>query len=95
MHNESYNYIIKHSCPWYLLSPVSMVNRLQAGQPGFDSRQVQDIFLLGTASGPTMVPTQPPIQMAPGVLSPGVRRTGREADHTSIRCRDQERVNYT
>jgi hypothetical protein len=27
-------------------------------------------------------PTQPPIQLVPGPLSPGVKRPGREADHS-------------
>jgi hypothetical protein len=27
-------------------------------------------------------PTQPPIQWVPGALSPGVKRPGREADHS-------------
>jgi hypothetical protein len=33
------------------------------------------LFLLG--------PTQPPIHWVPGTLSPGLKRQGREADHSS------------
>jgi hypothetical protein len=54
----------------YLNNSVNIVTRLRAGQPGFDSRQGQDIFLLATASGPTLGPTQPPIERVSAVLSP-------------------------
>jgi hypothetical protein len=40
------------------------------------------IFLSATASRPTLGPTQPPIQEIPEVLSPGVKRSVREADHS-------------
>jgi hypothetical protein len=43
---------------------------------GFESRQG-----LGTASRPTLEPTQLLIQWVPGALSLGVKRAGREADH--------------
>jgi hypothetical protein len=51
----------------------SVERRLRAGRPGFDSRQEYD-FSLGL--------TQPPIQWVPGALSPGVKRPGRESDHS-------------
>jgi hypothetical protein len=35
-----------------------------------------------TLSTPFLGPTQPPIQGVPGPLSPGVKRPGREADHS-------------
>jgi hypothetical protein len=44
---------------------------------GFDSRWELGIFLFTTAS------TQPPIQGVLGALSLGVKRSGREADHSS------------
>jgi hypothetical protein len=39
------------------------------------------ILLFSTVSRPALGPTQPPIQWVPGVLSPGVRRPGRETNH--------------
>jgi hypothetical protein len=50
----------------------------------FESRQRLGIFLFTTASRTALGPTQPPIQWVPGVLSVGVKRPGREADHISI-----------
>jgi hypothetical protein len=40
------------------------------------------IFLLTTASRPALGPTHPPNQWVPGALSLGVKRPGREADHS-------------
>jgi hypothetical protein len=39
-------------------------------------------FLSSTSSKPALGPTQHPIQWVPGVLSPGLKRPGREADHS-------------
>jgi hypothetical protein len=39
-------------------------------------------FLFSTSSRPAVGSTQPPIQWVPGTLSPGVKRSGREADHS-------------
>jgi hypothetical protein len=36
--------------------------------------------IFSTSSRPALRPTQPPIQWVPAVLSPGVKRQGREAD---------------
>jgi hypothetical protein len=41
------------------------------------------ILLLSMSSRPALGPTQPPIQQVPGVLSPGIKWPGCEADHTS------------
>jgi hypothetical protein len=49
----------------------------------FDSRRGLGIFLFTTASRTALGPTQPPIQWVPGALSLGVKRPGREADHSS------------
>jgi hypothetical protein len=38
--------------------------------------------ILSTSSRPPLGPTQPPIQWVPGALSPGMKRPGREADHS-------------
>jgi hypothetical protein len=40
------------------------------------------IFLFTTASRTALGPTQPPIQWVPGALPLGVKRLGREADHS-------------
>jgi hypothetical protein len=39
-------------------------------------------FLFSTSSRPVLGPTQPPIQWVPWAISPGVKRPGREADHS-------------
>jgi len=59
---------------------LSIVIRLRAGRPVFDSRQGLGSFLLATASKPSLGRIQPPIQWGigslPGVLSGrGVRLT--------------------
>jgi hypothetical protein len=48
----------------------------------FDSWRGLGIFLFITGSRPALGPTQPRIQWVPGVLSLGVKRPGREADHS-------------
>jgi hypothetical protein len=52
------------------------------GVLGFDSRRELEVFLL-IASRTALGPTQPPIQRLPGALSLGVKRPGREADHST------------
>jgi hypothetical protein len=47
---------------------------LLAGQPGFDTRQGQGIYLYSTASAPALGPIQ---------TVSWVKRLGREADHSS------------
>jgi hypothetical protein len=39
-------------------------------------------YLFSTLSTPALRSTQPPIQQVPGALSPGVKRPGREANHS-------------
>jgi len=55
--------------------------RLGTGRPAFGSRQGLEFYLLPTASRPPLGLTKPPIQWVPGALSPGIKRSGREADH--------------
>jgi 5-methylcytosine-specific restriction endonuclease McrA len=52
------------------------------GVLGLDSRRGLGIFLFTTSSRTALGPTQPPIQWVPGALSLGVKRPGREADHS-------------
>jgi hypothetical protein len=52
------------------------------GVLGFVSRQGLGIFLLTTVSRTALGPTQSPIQWVTGALSLGVKRPGREADHS-------------
>jgi hypothetical protein len=56
---------------------------LQAGRSAFDSGKGLRLFLLDTASRPDLGPTKPPNQWMPGALSLGVKRPGREADHSA------------
>jgi hypothetical protein len=63
-------------------SSVGLVTRLQAGQPGFHSRQRQRLLLFATASRLAPGPTQPPIQWVPKALSPVVKLPLSEADHS-------------
>jgi hypothetical protein len=48
----------------------------------FPSGKVMTFFLFSTASRPALGSTQPHIQRVPGVLSPALKRSGREADHS-------------
>jgi hypothetical protein len=48
----------------------------------FNFWQGQEVFLYSTAPGPTLGPTQPPIQCIQGALSPEVKQAGYEADHS-------------
>jgi hypothetical protein len=55
---------------------------LRHGWPGFGSLMGLGIFLFTAASRPALEPTRPPIQWLTGALSLGVKRLGREADHS-------------
>jgi hypothetical protein len=52
------------------------------GVLGFDYWRGLGIFLFTTASRTALRPTQPPIQWVTDALSLGVKRPGREADHS-------------
>jgi hypothetical protein len=49
---------------------------------GFESRQGLGLFLLTSASRPSLGSTQHPIQWVTGALSLGIKRLGREAHHS-------------
>jgi hypothetical protein len=52
------------------------------GVLGFDSSRGLGIFLFTTASRTALGPTQPSIKWVPGALSLGIKRPGRETDHS-------------
>jgi hypothetical protein len=64
---------------FYVRSRDSAVNiaRGRSSSPG----RVKN-FLLSMSSTPALGSTQSPIQWVPGAFSPGVKRPGREADHS-------------
>jgi hypothetical protein len=55
------------------------------GVLGFVCRRGLWIFLFTTASRTALGPTQPPIELVPGALSLGLKRPGREANHSPPR----------
>jgi hypothetical protein len=66
------------------------------GVLGFDSRRELGIFLFTTVYRTALGPTQPPIQWVPGALSLGLKRPGREADHSLPSCSEVKNVwSYT
>jgi hypothetical protein len=70
-------------CPTLLQAGVGIAQWYSAGlRAGFVSRQGLGNFLFTTASRPALGHTQPPIQWVSEVLSLGVKRPGREADHS-------------
>jgi hypothetical protein len=64
----------------YTLKSWQSLSRYSDGRPGFDPREWLEIFIFSKAS--RSGPTQSAIQWVPGALSPGVKRGGREADHS-------------
>jgi hypothetical protein len=66
---------------WYFTMKIAATG-WKIGVLGFDSRWGLGIFLFSTASGTALGPTQPPIQWIPGILSLGIKQSGREADHS-------------
>jgi hypothetical protein len=63
-------------------SSVGTAIGLRARRPAFDFRQGKEILLFSTVSRRVLGPTQPPIRRVPATLSPGLKRPGREADHS-------------
>jgi hypothetical protein len=79
--------IISFKAQWFFYVPSAYhttsrySDGLRAGRPGFDSRQRQNVSLLysvqaGSGAHPASYP------MGIGAISPGVKRQGREADHS-------------
>jgi hypothetical protein len=65
------------------------------GVLGFDCRRGLGIFLFTTASRTVQGPTQPPIQWVPRELSLGVKRPGREDDHSPPSSAEVKEWSYT
>jgi hypothetical protein len=61
---------------------------LRAARPGFDSQQGQESLLFSTAFRLALGPIQLPVQCVPGAVTPGVKRQGREADHSCLSSAD-------
>jgi hypothetical protein len=62
------------------------VTGLTAEELGFDSGQGQEIVLFSTTFRPALGLTQSPLQWVEGAASPGIKRTGCEADHSLPSC---------
>ncbi|PNF27774.1 hypothetical protein B7P43_G09210, partial [Cryptotermes secundus] len=60
-----------------------LVGKQEGKSSQFDSGKVKN-FLFSTSSTPAMGPTQPPIQWVPGGISSGLKRRGREANHSPL-----------
>jgi hypothetical protein len=71
-------------------------DRLRTGRPGFDPWQAED-FSSALCPKPALGPAQPPVQWAPGVLCPGVKRGwGRDADLSPPSCTEvKKEMGYT
>jgi hypothetical protein len=74
-----YNYVELNKEPGYL-SWYS--DWLRPGRPGFGTRHRHRISFYSTASRPVLRPTQPHTQWVPGALSPRVKRSKCESDHS-------------
>jgi hypothetical protein len=56
-----------------------------SGDRGSIPGRGERIFPLTSVSRPVLGPTQPPVQLVPGVVSPRVKaRPGRDADHSPL-----------
>jgi hypothetical protein len=80
--------IIFHNCTVLIMgirnSVVGIATCLRAGRPRGRSSSPSRVknFLFFTSSRPGLGSPQPPIQWVSGVLSTGVKRPWREADHS-------------
>jgi hypothetical protein len=95
--NEIYIYSLSVSCPvnlHYIYSIITIISEpgyrspysdwLRARRPRDRSSSAGRVknFLLSTSSRPALESTQPPIKRVTQALSPGVKRQGRETDHS-------------
>jgi hypothetical protein len=85
--------LVLGSYGWYTRKQRSRYsNWLRAGQPrGRSSSPGRDkIFLLSASFIPALRPTQPSVYWVLVFFSSGVKQSGREAEHTSIQCRNYD-----
>jgi hypothetical protein len=77
--------ILRNVIKSLLYQPSRYSDRLRAGRPRGRSSSPGRIklFLLSTSYRLVLEPTHPPIQWGQGALSSGLKRPGREADHSS------------
>jgi hypothetical protein len=61
MHFSCLAYVLLHASPIHPPCSVSMVNRLRAGRPGFNSRQGQGFILIDTPSSSGAQPAYQPM----------------------------------
>jgi hypothetical protein len=75
-------------------SVVEYGDWLRAGRPGGRSSSPGRVknFVFSTSSRPKLASTQPPIRWVLGALSPGVKRPGREADHSLPASADVKKI---
>jgi hypothetical protein len=68
--------------PFVVLEELGYLSGIALDDQEFDSRQGLGIFLFIAASRQGLEPTSPHIQWETGAVSLGVKRPGREADHS-------------
>jgi hypothetical protein len=76
--------LIFDSCSFvhmFLLDEIAQPIKRRAGRPGSDFQHGQDFSLLQIVQTGFRL-TQPPVQWVPGVISPGLKRPGREYYHS-------------
>jgi hypothetical protein len=94
-HKLCFAFFFRQFLPETFFSPTNILRRsrdssvgnsdwLRAGRQSGQSSSSGRVknFLFSTSSRPALGPTQPPTQWVPGAVSPGIKRPGREADHS-------------
>jgi hypothetical protein len=66
---------------WYIQESRDSAVGIATGYGSSSPGRIKN-FLFSTSSRPALKPTQPPIQWVPEALSLGVKRSGREVDHS-------------
>jgi hypothetical protein len=75
--------VVSHLADRVISAPLLSDHTLDDREAGFDSRQRETIFPLASVSRQALRPTLPPIQLVPGVFSPGGKtQLERDADQS-------------